>query len=655
MFPAMIYISNVLETLYQILAAGVAITAIALLMYATNFNFRDRIVQTFGLILICVALIFSGETLASVSNEPETIQFFLRIKWTGLLLLPAAYLHFSGELLTLTGKPSRGRRRRTEILVYLVSMLGVLLVWAGIIIGGLAATRQPMAYLERNDVTFGFGLYYLLVMAMASYNLVRAYLRGKTATTKRRLVYLLAGAAAPALSAIIFLFHGNAFFAQQPDIFWIVSSLGAALTGLFIVLMAYVVSFYGVTWTDRIIRNRLFRWLLRGPFVAAITLGATTAVRRIGVEFGNPYIAYVPMVMVASIIVLEFLINVFSPKVEQWLFRDGEEEDLQIIQTLNERMLTVRDLQQFLETIAASVCDRLQVSQCSIAILEAGKVTQIILTGEKRARENLRIDQNVVELVQDKLTLSEGFIEAGDVGYLPLVAVNGVEKDNSKEELVGILATPLLDKEAIDEDQLEAISLLAERAALAIKDRQIQKQILKSITSLQEEVDIIQEMRAMAKFEPELDLQAPNRLLKPEFAAWVRDGLTHYWGGPKLMNSPLLDLKIVQKSGLDQDGNRTNGLRTVLKEAIERTKPQGERKYTSDWLLFNLLDMKFIQGRKVREIAHKLAISEADLYRKQRVAIDAVALNVLEMETGSSTNGGPETETTPSTNVGPKT
>lgn len=640
MLPAMIYISNVLETLYQILAAGVSITAIALLMYAANFNFRDRIVQTFGLILICVALIFSGETLSSVSSEPVTIQFFLRVKWTGLLLLPAAYLHFSGELLTLTGRPSRGRRRKVEILIYLVSLIGALLVWVGVIVGDLAATRQPMAYLERNDVTFGFGLYYLLVMAMASYNLVRAFVRGKTTTTKRRLIYLLAGAAAPALSAVVFLFHGNAFFALNPDIFWIISSIGAALTGLFIILMAYVVSFYGVTWTDRVIRNRLFRWLLRGPFVAAITLGMTTAVRRIGVEFGNPYIAYVPMVMVGSILVLEFLINVFSPKVENWLFRDGEQEDLRVIQTLNERMLTVTDLQQFLETIAASVCDRLQVSQCSIGILEAGKPSLFILTGEKRARVNLRIDQNVVNLVQENLNTSEGFIETEGVGYLPLVAANSVEKDGSRDELVGILAAPSLGGEVIDEDQLEAISLLAERAALAIKDRRIQQQILKSITSLQAEVDIIQEMRATADFEPDFQLQTPNILLKPDFASSVRDGLTHYWGGPKLISSPLLELKVVQKSSLDQDGNRMNGLRAVLKEAIERTKPRGERKYTSDWLLYNLLDMKYIQGRKVREIAHKLAISEADLYRKQRVAIDAVAINILEMENNSGTAGG---------------
>jgi len=42
--------------------------------------------------------------------------------------------------------------------------------------------------------------------------------------------------------------------------------------------------------------------------------------------------------------------------------------------------------------------------------------------------------------------------------------------------------------------------------------------------------------------------------------------------------------------------------------------------------------MKFMEGRKVREVAMRLAMSEADLYRKQRVAIEAVARALVAME-----------------------
>jgi hypothetical protein len=80
------------------------------------------------------------------------------------------------------------------------------------------------------------------------------------------------------------------------------------------------------------------------------------------------------------------------------------------------------------------------------------------------------------------------------------------------------------------------------------------------------------------------------------------------------------------------EGNPTNALRAILHEAVERTRPEGERRFTAEWILYNILEMKFMEGRKVREVAARLAMSEADLYRKQRVAIEAVAEAVAVME-----------------------
>ena len=62
-------------------------------------------------------------------------------------------------------------------------------------------------------------------------------------------------------------------------------------------------------------------------------------------------------------------------------------------------------------------------------------------------------------------------------------------------------------------------------------------------------------------------------------------------------------------------------------------KPDGPRSLTSpEWLLYNILELKVIQGKKVREIAYQLAMSESDLYRKQRVAIQEVARALASME-----------------------
>jgi len=75
-----------------------------------------------------------------------------------------------------------------------------------------------------------------------------------------------------------------------------------------------------------------------------------------------------------------------------------------------------------------------------------------------------------------------------------------------------------------------------------------------------------------------------------------------------------------------------NALRSILRDAINQVKPEGERRFTAEWILYNILEMKFLEGRKVREIAIKLSMSEADLYRKQRVAIETVANKIIEME-----------------------
>jgi len=89
---------------------------------------------------------------------------------------------------------------------------------------------------------------------------------------------------------------------------------------------------------------------------------------------------------------------------------------------------------------------------------------------------------------------------------------------------------------------------------------------------------------------------------------------------------------VVQQALEEHEGNPTNALRAILRQAIDRVRPEGERRFTAEWILYNILELKFMEGRKVREVAMRLAMSEADLYRKQRVAIEEVAKAILDME-----------------------
>ena len=60
--------------------------------------------------------------------------------------------------------------------------------------------------------------------------------------------------------------------------------------------MAYAVAFFGVSWPDRVVKRRLFKWLMRGPVTASSVLALTTIVRRFGERFGQPYSGAVPVV-----------------------------------------------------------------------------------------------------------------------------------------------------------------------------------------------------------------------------------------------------------------------------------------------------------------------------------------------------------------------
>ncbi len=635
----MINLSLVLETLNQILYAAVAITAIALLMYTTGFNFRDRIVQTFALILICVVLIYTGETIAAVSNKAEYIQLWLQLKWIGLVMLPAVYLHFSDALLTVSGRPSRGRRKSFVWLTYLITGIAALLIFFGITVGGLTSENAPMFYLERNQLTFFFGIFYILVMAMVSYNLIRAMIRTATKTGLRRMIYLLAGAAAIAFSSIIFLFHGNSWFASHPHWFWFFSILASSVTIFFMIVMTYTVSFFGVLWTDRQIKSRLFRWLLRGPFTAAIVLGLTTVARRYGELQGDSYIYYVPMVMVGGTLLLQYAISLFSPYIEKSFFWGDDRQDLETIQSLQDRMLTNRDLHQFLETTAALISDRLPVSGGFIALLEGDKVTKSVSTGDQKAIENYLTDDKFIKQAQESLVDQDGLIEWQGLFLVPLE----YDFDDGTSRLLGLGGFVKNDNWSVEENDREAILQLADRATLAIKDHAIQKQVIESLSALQTEVDYLQNIRAASSFNREKFENIEQPEMPDGMASWVKDALTHYWGGPKLTNNPLMQLKVVEEESEQQDGNRTNALRSVLTEAIEMIKPSGERKFTSEWLLYNILELKFLQGKKVREVARKLAVSEADLYRKQKIAIESVAQKIAVMEASANGNGNHST------------
>jgi hypothetical protein len=98
-------------------------------------------------------------------------------------------------------------------------------------------------------------------------------------------------------------------------------------------------------------------------------------------------------------------------------------------------------------------------------------------------------------------------------------------------------------------------------------------------------------------------------------------------------------MQVVEQAMLAHKEDGPKALKAVLAEAIEQLRPTSERSFTAaEWVLYNILEMRFIQGRKVRDIATRLSMSESDLYRKQKIAVEAVAASLSKMEERAAAN-----------------
>ena len=627
-------IVDALRGLNDLLTAGIAITAFSLLLYALSFNLRDRVARSFAIILVCVVLVSVGDSIASSTFSTPQLEFWMRVQWIGIIFLPPAYLHFSDALLETTGRPSRGRRRRLVWVMFLVSLGFVIILPTDWLVGPVVDDIGPAPHLQRTSLTWFFAFYYLSAITVSGINFWRAYQRTVTRTSRRRMRYLLIGALAPILGSYPFLLFGSSLAGNHPLIFWTAATLSNLLVSVLLVLMAYAVAFFGVSWPDRVVKRRLFKWLMRGPITASVILALVTVITRYGDRLGisNPIV--VPIVTVTSLLIMEHLITLVAPLWERLLFHGGNPNKLQLIQSLEERLLTTADLRDFLESVLAALCDRLQVTNAFVVVLDPEGPEMLLTLGDEHPFEEIETQADLFNVVAKNGGVN---VKRSDTGSLftwrnfwlsPLF-----EENDSDEHLYGIIGVEQNQEGTLGTDEIEAIAILSGRAEMALLDVRKQQQVFTSVEELTPQVELFQRLRAAARYDGTEVLTASEISLDDrDMSKWVKDALSHYWGGPKLSQSPLIKLEIVQRAVDQHNGNPTNALRSILLEGINRVRPGGDRRFTAEWILYNILDLKFLEGRKVRDIAMRLAMSEADLYRKQRVAIEAVAGTIINME-----------------------
>jgi hypothetical protein len=626
---------NALPILNRILVAGIAITAFSLLLYALTFNLRERVTRVFALILACVVLITVTDGLATSARDLSEAAIWLRVQWVGTALLPAAYLHFSDALLSSTGRPSRGRRRFAVRANY---VLAAVLAGVGTLTDrflGSITQDGGLAHFQAGPYFWVFIAYAVPIIAWTAVNVVRAYRRCQTATSRRRMIYLMVGSLAPLMAAFPYLLLLGGVSELHPLLVRIGLVQSNLLVAGLLVVLAYATAYFGVTYSDRVVKGRLFQWLLRGPLVAAVALAVLVSATYVFDRIGLPNSRLILVVLMMAVVLLQFAITLGRRPLEGMLFLEtrSDREEIRRLQWLEERLLTGSDLRQFLESLLAALCD---VTRSPAAfVIEWHEEGATFLAGVgPRAVLPLGADLSTLP----KPEVLEYIPGAGSLfrwGGFWLIPLHG----GDHEELIGLMGLAAVGERLdLSPDSREALGRLTERAAGALADERLQREVFASLNRLIPDVEKIQTLSAKASYGRAALIAAPSNggSSGADLAQWIREALNHYWGGPKLTGSPLLGLRVVREELDNHDGNTVNALRAVLRRAIERVRPEGERRFTSEWLLYNILDMKFLEGKRVRDVALRLAVSEADLYRKQKVAIDELARVIADMERQSN-------------------
>jgi hypothetical protein len=618
-----------LPVVVQILNAANAITAFSLLFYALTFNLRERTARILALLLGWLAIVYATDVLAGTAVLETEKALWLRVQWLGISFVPAGYMHLSDALLAATGRPSRGRRYWLIRVAYLLSIATFALAALTPLLVGDLAHVGPVAYLTAGPLFLAFIVFYILSLSFTGVNLWRAYRRSLTKVSKRRMRYLMFGALAPVLGTFPFLTAAGGVAPQAPTLTWLMLIGVNVVVAAQMVSISYAVAYFGVSFPDRVVKSRLFQWILRGPVVASAALAITVLVNRAGMVMGLENSRAVPFMMVVTILALQFIITLVRPPVERWLFYGQDRSDVERLQLLEDRLLTTGDLRQYLESILNAACDLSAAPTGFVAVVADGSVELEVAVGPEDPLE-------VAETLQPIL-LTESQIEVENFGSVFLwngywlTPLHGPES----EVVTGVMGLrSIVDPRELESDAIEGLSLLRDRATVALTDRALQKDVFSAVDRLVPLVEEIQRMRSAARYGNLESLAMPLEDTAGDagLADLVKEALGHYWGGPRLTESPLLGLRIVRDAIEDHDGNAVNALRSILMRSIDKVRPEGERRFTAEWMLYNILELKFLQGRKVRDVAMRLAMSEADLYRKQKVAIESVARAMAEME-----------------------
>ncbi len=631
-----------LALLNDILEAVIVIFGSAVVLYNLGRSLKDPVMRAFCALIIFVVIAYLAELMVSRTIVSASIEGFLRFQWLGIALVPAAQFHLSDALLSTTGALPI-RRRYLVPIGYLSGFifLGLALFSDSVVTNPIPNPLTRIPHLEAGPLFPFFAAYFWLVTSFSIYNVWRARQRCITRTTRQRMTSTLVTYLAAPLGVFPYLLIiGSEGQEIIPLWLWPIIILGNLVVGLMFGILTAHLAYFGTASPDRVVRVRLFKFMARVPMAGSIVLLVYVLVSRNSPVLGLPAETALGFSLVATVMLVEWVIHAYKRPLER-LFQLNNDPDVRTIQRLSERLLTTRDLQQFLESILAATCEALRTPTSFVAAITPDGPKLEAVVGPLAESGEILQDADWRRLAQANENGSNGPGEALEtVGDFFVWRNYWIRPLHSRQEdvVLGILGIRARSEQPdLSENEEEIFNKLLLQASSALEDRILQQEVFATVEGLLPQITAIQQRRSEATYGGlpvfAQDAETAAVVHDPEFNTMVRDALTHYWGGPKLTTSPLMRLQIVQEAMAAHENNPTKALRAILNNAIELQKPEGERNMTTaGWILYNILELKFVQGQRVRDVARRLAMSESDLYRKQRVAIENVARTIGTME-----------------------
>ena len=654
-------LTDALGFLNGLVSSVVVILAFSLLAYNLTYNFRHPVARRFAFLLGLVMVTYASEVALTRVNGADSATHWLRFQWLGIALLPWAYYSFSYSILRTTNYHT-DRRRLINVGIVILSVVCALLAIFSEFLVASVVFDPLLSYLQPGLLFWPFTAFFAGVVILSHLNIWKARQRCLTAESRKRMTYLLLASAAPGIGAFPYLIalgkSSAGLFAPE----WILglAILGNSAIGSMLVVLSYWVAFFGVYTPDRVVRYRLMRYFARGPVVAILVILAIQTVPTVEHILGLPRNIVLFSVITGVIVASQVILSVTKALMDRLVYGEDREE-ISWLRELDRRLLTTTDMRQFLENHLTRLCEMLQVPSGFVAAAIGTELILEAMVGPEGTRQEILEDRDWSDALNETLhharkgrngqhAPSENgggtSPQANDMllptkygGYWlwPLLEP---AKEREKDMVLGMLGVHArTEGPAFSQEEGAVMAQQIESIGLALLDRKLQMQVMVALQRIIPGIDRIQQIRGIVPYVsentevPPAELLEPSPIHSPEFESWVKDALSHYWGGPKLTRSPLMQLRVVDRVIEEADGNPAKALRLVLGRAIQNLRPDGRQDLsTPEWLLYNILEMRFIQGRKIRSIADRLAISESDLYRKQRVAIGQVAQVLTDME-----------------------